>query len=94
MKILEGVVKHHSVGSHCTTTILKTLSKHAGYSFSEDMCLGLSSGLGFTYQKYIGLNYYFFTGRNEQRFSQVPTMTLMMLGKPLNNGLIKVFQLF
>lgn len=66
MKILEDVVKHHSMGSHCTTTILKTLSKHAGYSFSEDMCLGLSSGLGFTYQKYTGLNYYFFTGRNEQ----------------------------
>ena len=58
MKILEGVVKHHSVGSHCTTTILKTLSKHAGYSFSEDMCLGLSSGLGRSEERRVGKECY------------------------------------
>ncbi|SFC12656.1 BtrH N-terminal domain-containing protein [Butyrivibrio sp. YAB3001] len=63
--ILDEYTKYHGVGSHCATTILRTLTNAAGYPFSEAMCLGLASGLGFTYQKYVGVEYYFFTGRNE-----------------------------
>lgn len=63
--ILDEYIKYHGIGSHCTTTILRTLTNAAGYSFSEAYCLGLGSGLGFLYQKYTGVNYYFFSGRNE-----------------------------
>ena len=63
--ILEEYIKYHGIGSHCATTILRTLTNAAGYSFSEAFCLGLASGIGFTYQKYTGVDYYFFTGRNE-----------------------------
>ena len=63
--ILENYVKYHGIGSHCTTTMLRTLTNAAGFPFSEAYCLGLGSGIGFTYQKYVGVDYYFFTGRNE-----------------------------
>lgn len=63
--ILNEYVKYHGIGSHCATTILRTLTNAAGYNFSEAYCFGLGSGLGFTYQKYTGVDYYFFTGRNE-----------------------------
>lgn len=63
--ILENIVKHHGIGSHCATTALRTLTNAAGYPFSEAFCFGLSGGLGFTYQKYTSVRYHFFTGRNE-----------------------------
>lgn len=63
--IIDEYVKYHGIGSHCATTILRTITNAAGYRFSEAFCLGLASGLGYTYQKYTGVNYYFFTGRNE-----------------------------
>lgn len=63
--LLDKYLSYHGLGSHCTTTILRTLTNAAGYNFTEAYCLGLSSGLGYTYQKYVGLDYNFFTGRNE-----------------------------
>lgn len=63
--ILERYINYHGIGSHCATTALRTLTNAADFSFSEAYCLGLGSGLGFTYQKYNTVNYYFFTGRNE-----------------------------
>lgn len=63
--ILEEYVQYHGIGSHCATTVLRTLTNAAGYPFSEAFCLGLASGIGFTYQKYTSVDYYFFTGRNE-----------------------------
>jgi hypothetical protein len=63
--ILERYTRVHRQGSHCASSVLRTILQGQGYALSEDLCFGLGSGLGFTYQKYLGLDYYFFTGRNE-----------------------------
>ncbi|MBU4560723.1 BtrH N-terminal domain-containing protein, partial [bacterium] len=41
----------HRVGVHCATTAFRNLFAYEGHYFSEDMCFGLGSGLGFTYWK-------------------------------------------
>ncbi|MEY9975861.1 BtrH N-terminal domain-containing protein [Lysinibacillus sp. RC79] len=65
MKVLSNWINEHRTGSHCASTAMRTIFSGYGYCFSEDFCFGLGSGLGFTYQKYQSVDYYFFTGRNE-----------------------------
>jgi hypothetical protein len=65
MTVLDRYAAVHRQGSHCASTALRTLLHGHGLPLSEDYCLGLGSGLGFTYQKYLTVDYYFFTGRNE-----------------------------
>lgn len=48
MKI-NDIEKKHKPGSHCLTTALATIFRYQGIELSEDMLLGLGSGLGFTY---------------------------------------------
>jgi hypothetical protein len=40
---------HHTPGVHCGTTAMRDLLCYIGIDTSEAMCLGLGSGLGFTY---------------------------------------------
>ncbi len=47
MKLISGF--RHIPGVHCGTTAMRDLLLFVGLDFSEAMCLGLSSGLGFTY---------------------------------------------
>jgi hypothetical protein len=63
--ILGEVVNNQRLGSHCATTSLAIVTNYYGHPFSESLCFGLGSGIGFTYQKYIETGFYFFTGRNE-----------------------------
>ncbi|MGE7841721.1 BtrH N-terminal domain-containing protein [Lysinibacillus sp. NPDC093712] len=65
MKVLSQWIDMHHMGSHCASTAMRTIFLGYGYVFSEDLCFGLGSGLGFTYQKYQSVDYYFFTGRND-----------------------------
>ena len=52
---------HHQLGSHCSTTAIRTLLKYKGINMSEEMIFGLGSGLGFTYIRQS--NNYMFGGR-------------------------------
>lgn len=63
--LLNNVIDKHRLGSHCGSTSLTLISNFYGYNFSEAMTFGLGAGLGFTYQKYVDTDFYFFTGRNE-----------------------------
>lgn len=47
MKIIPGF--RHVPGLHCGSTGLRDLLRHAGLDYSEAMCFGLGSGLGFFY---------------------------------------------
>jgi len=49
MKVNLDVEKYHRIGSHCLTTTIQTLLRYQGIDFSEEMILGLGSGIGFTY---------------------------------------------
>ena len=40
---------HHLPGVHCGTAAMRDLLRYVGFDLSEAMCLGLGSGLGFTY---------------------------------------------
>lgn len=61
MKIID-IEKDHRMGSHCLTTALATVFKYHGIEMSEDMLLGLGSGLGFTYVRQA--ENYIFGGRS------------------------------
>lgn len=65
MKRLDDFIEVNRLGSHCGSSALRVIMQGNGYDLSEDMCLGLGSGLGFIYQRYLTVDYYFFTGRNE-----------------------------
>ncbi len=47
MKTITGF--RHTPGIHCGSTALRDQLQHIGLSYSEEMCFGLGSGLGFTY---------------------------------------------
>lgn len=49
MKLINGF--HHTPGHHCGSTAMRDLLNYAGLDFSEAMCFGLGSGLGFYYFK-------------------------------------------
>lgn len=49
MRLILDLEQYHKVGSHCLTTCLCTLFRYYGIDMTEEMFLGLSSGLGFTY---------------------------------------------
>ncbi len=46
-KIIKGW--KHIPGLHCGSVALRDVSSYFGFEFSEDMCFGLGSGLGFYY---------------------------------------------
>ncbi len=47
MKIVSGF--RHTPGIHCGSTALRDQLQHIGLDYSEALCFGLGSGLGFTY---------------------------------------------
>lgn len=64
-KIISEISNINRLGTHCSSTALRTLLNFYGYNCSEDMCLGLGAGLGFAYKTYQNIDYCFITGRNE-----------------------------
>lgn len=53
----------HRIGSHCTTSAIRNLLHFAGHDISEESCLGLGCGLGFSYYKLPDMPLYSFNGR-------------------------------
>lgn len=49
MKKTMNVEGYHRIGSHCLTTAISTVLRYQGLELTEEMVLGLGSGLGFTY---------------------------------------------
>lgn len=55
----------HERGIHCITTAMSNLLSHYGISLSEELCLGIGSGLGFTYTRGRKLEQFLVFGRND-----------------------------
>jgi hypothetical protein len=55
----------HERGSNCTTTAMMNLLRYHGLSISEELCLGVGSGLGFTYLRGIRLPLFLVFGRSD-----------------------------
>ncbi len=55
----------HVRGTNCTTTALSNLSRHFGLELSEELCLGIGGGLGFTYFRGAGVPYFLAFGRSD-----------------------------
>lgn len=49
MRLILDLEKYHRIGTHCLTTCLCTIFRYKGMNITEEMFLGLGSGLGFTY---------------------------------------------
>ncbi|MGI6256704.1 MAG: DUF4872 domain-containing protein [Anaerovoracaceae bacterium] len=65
MKTVNNILEHRTIGSNCSTTASKIILNSYGYTYSEDMVLGLGAGLGFIYQYYADKEEYFLSGKNE-----------------------------
>jgi hypothetical protein len=50
--LLEAFGRVHRLGSHCSSSVLRDLFRFYGHDFSEDLCFGLGSGLGFIYVRH------------------------------------------
>lgn len=50
---MKKIIKNwkHFAGIHCGSVAIRDVCKYFGYNFSEELCFGLGSGLGFYYSK-------------------------------------------
>ncbi|HLO02105.1 MAG TPA: BtrH N-terminal domain-containing protein [Symbiobacteriaceae bacterium] len=71
MRRLTNFIEVHRSGSHCGSTMVRTVLNGWGLPYSEDLCFGLGSGLGFVYRKYEETGSYFFTGRSDSLLENV-----------------------
>ncbi len=55
----------HSIGSHCSSTLMKNMLNFNGIKISEELCFGIGAGLGFIYRKAFNPPYYFVLGRSD-----------------------------
>jgi len=86
-RIVEGL--QHIPGVHCCSSALRDVMVYYGYPFSEALCFGLGSGLGFIYMKDDRAQVpRFFTGRS--LFLVPPFLT--NLGYPFFGGQGKIFR--
>lgn len=82
--MISKIINMNRIGSHCSSTALRTLLNTYGYNCTEDMCLGLGAGLGFCYKTYQNVDYCFITGRNEN----IEEICCGVLGLYFNTGKI------
>lgn len=64
----EGAVQlafRHQRGANCTTTSMMNLLHFHGLDLSEELCLGIGGGLGFTYLRGRSLPLYLVFGRSD-----------------------------
>ena len=55
----------HTIGSHCSSTLIKNILNFNGLKISEELCFGIGAGLGFIYRKAFNPPYYFVLGRSD-----------------------------
>lgn len=55
----------HSIGSHCSSSLMKNILNFNGLKISEELCFGIGAGLGFVYRKAFNPPYYFVLGRSD-----------------------------
>lgn len=55
----------HSIGSHCSSVLMKNILNTKGIAISEEMCFGIGAGIGFIYRKAFNPPYYFVLGRSD-----------------------------
>jgi hypothetical protein len=56
---------HHRKGVHCISTGMMNLLRNHGLDLSEDMCMGIGSGLGFTYLRSTTMAKFLVFGRSD-----------------------------
>jgi hypothetical protein len=65
---MTGVFKldyRHERGMNCTTTSMMNVFRFHGFDLSEELCLGIGAGLGFTYVRGLRVPFYLVFGRSD-----------------------------
>ncbi|WP_374713076.1 BtrH N-terminal domain-containing protein [Symbiobacterium terraclitae] len=59
------IAYRHIAGSHCESTAMRNWLAHLGIELSEELCLGIGCGLGFTYFRMPGMPHFLVMGRGD-----------------------------